>query len=201
MVVGVTGNTGCGKSRFARLLADLIKGHIIDVDSLAHEVLEKDGTVRNKLQRSFGTSIVTAAGSVDRSRLAAMAFTSRDRVELLNSAVWPAMLKRLESEIDRWKKEGKEIIIVDMAVLFEAKSEALFDVIIVVTSSIRNRMQRLRIYRDWSDAEIKQRMARQMDLDEKIALADIVIYNDESMDELEKKAQTTALELLGRKNP
>ncbi len=194
--IGLTGGIASGKSvigeMFVKLGAELIRA-----DDIAHELMQPGQTVYHEVVRRFGGDIVNTDGSINRPRLASLAFGTADgaaRVEELNAIVHPAVIKRE----DEWMEEiGRgdpaAIAIVEAALILEAGVAERFDRLIVVTCRPEQRVERfatrLGISEEAARAEVTRRMAAQIPDVEKIKAADFVIDNSGSLDATEEQVQ------------
>jgi dephospho-CoA kinase len=188
LILGVTGGVGCGKSVFCAAFSKW-GVEVVDADRIAQEIIHENSSVRRSLKRAFGTEIFDGSGRLKREELARIVFHHRPSLERLNRIVWPALLSRLKSIIKKSRAVPETSLVVDMAVLFESEAAYLFDKVIVVSASPEKRSQWLRKSRGWSEKQISDRMASQMDLQEKIERADFVVENDGSPESLEHKAE------------
>ena len=183
MVIGITGGIASGKST----VSNILKGMgipVIDADKIGHEVLRLPDTI-NLLTDVFGLSVFDRDGNIDRAKLASEVFPDKDKLSQLNSIIHPRIINVLKDEIRKCLKKS-EVIAVEIPLLYECNLEYLCDIICVVYSDIEARVQRLRI-KGMSESDIAARIKSQMSLEEKIKLADIVIYNLYGMEELKKE--------------
>lgn len=177
---------------FVKLGARLIRA-----DDVAHQLMQPGQSVYDDVVRRFGREILSPDGSINRSRLAALAFGTAGhpaRVEELNSIVHPAVVKHE----DEWMEEiGRNhpdaIVIVEAALILEAGVADRFDRLVVVTCSPEQRVERfatrLRISTETAQAEVTRRMAAQISEDEKIKAADFVIDNSGPLEATEEQAR------------
>ncbi len=174
MTVGITGGIGSGKSTVAGILAG--RGwKVIDVDRLAHRVYERPA-VRKQIIEMFGHGCFHES-RLDRRALAKTVFSELSRLHELNRIVWPPMVELLETRLNELKSSVLKPVAADMAVLFEAGCEVLFDRILVVTAPAEIRMRRIAASRPLNEREIRQRMAGQLDDRIKCEKADYIIEN------------------------
>lgn len=183
MVIGITGGIASGKST----VSNILKGMgvpVIDADKIGHEVLRLPDTI-NLLTDVFGLSVFDRDGNIDRAKLASEVFPDKDKLSQLNSIIHPRIIDLLKDEIRKCLKLS-EVIVVEIPLLYECNLEYLCDIICVVYSDMEARVQRLR-NKGMSESDIAARIKSQMSLEEKIKLADIVIYNLYGMEELKKE--------------
>jgi dephospho-CoA kinase len=194
--IGLTGGIASGKSvvgeMFVRLGARLIRA-----DDIAHELMQPGQAVYEEVVRRFGHDILNADGSINRPRLAALAFGTSGRagrVVELNAIVHPAVIRRE----DEWMEEvghsdPAAIAIVEAALILEAGAAERFDRLIVVTCRPEQRAERfaarLVISEEAAQAEVTRRMAAQISDEEKIKAADFVIDNSGSLDATEEQVR------------
>ncbi len=191
--IGLTGVFGSGKTT----VASIFKKYGIDViscDDLVAELLEKE-EVKKKLAEIFGNRAVKN-GKVDKKKIAEVIFTDREKKEKLENLIHPLVFKRIDEEIkkniDRIKKKG--IIIVEIPLLFETKSEKKFDYIIVVSASVDIIKSRLR--EKFNDREIELRWENQLPLKFKEKNADYIINNSGPIHQTEKYVREIINEIL-----
>jgi dephospho-CoA kinase len=199
MVIGVTGGIGSGKTVFVRAMGPL-GAKVINADDLARRLVNSNSRIRKALKMAFGDGVFDAEGHLKRSELANQVFSDSSKLKMLNAIVWPPLIKAVQAEIRRYRNSDKEHpIVVDMAVLYEAGCEYLFDAVIAVEALPEKRIQWLSKSRGWDETEIRQRMAAQMDVREKSERADWVVENDGDLQSLSRKAQEMLRALCGRR--
>ena len=180
-LIGLTGQTGAGKSEAAAILKEL-GASVVSADLAARRVVEEP-EVRAALCAAFG-DVLKPDRSLDRAKLAGIAFGSAERLETLNKITHPRIAKLMLSEAARCPGDT---VIFDAPQLFEAGMDIYCDMIVSVLSERERRLERL-IQRDQLSREaIELRMSAQFDEDFFIAHSDIVIYNNGRVDELRKR--------------
>ncbi len=185
--IGLVGGVASGKSRVARMLAELGAG-VLDADRTGHAVLAEDADVRAALRQRWDEVVFAADGSVDRAAVGKRVFATDSRGEedrqFLEGLLHPRIRRRLEAERDQFAAEGRAAIVLDAPLLLEAGwGKALCDIVIFVDAPPEVRLARAR-GRGWSDAEFARREAAQWPVEEKRRHADVVIQNDGSEEEL-----------------
>jgi dephospho-CoA kinase len=178
--VGLTGGIACGKSTVGKMFSEM-GAHIIEADSIAHELYRPGEPVYQELVEKFGTDILRPDGEIDRPRLATAAFDG-GRVQELNRIVHPAVLKRQEQWMYQvGKKDPYAITMVEAALIIEAGAKGRFDKLIVVTCKPEQKVQRYAQRADMPEtlarAEVERRSKAQLSDDEKVRRADYVIDN------------------------
>ncbi len=181
--VGVTGIFGSGKST----VTSIFKKYGIEViscDEIVHFLLEKEN-IKKKLIKIFGKEIVKD-GKIDRKKISDIIFKNKLKKKELENLIHPLVFKEIDKkikrDIDKIKKKG--IIIVEIPLLFETKSEKKFDFIIVVSASPEIIKERLK--EKFSSKEVELRWRNQIPLIYKEKNANFVIDNSGTISQTEK---------------
>ncbi|WP_372713533.1 dephospho-CoA kinase [Ilyobacter sp.] len=184
MIIGLTGGIASGKSTVSKILSEM-GIRVVDADLIAREVMDSKDVV-DKIVEEFGEEILNKNGKLDRTKLREIAFSSKERVKLLNSIVHPSVISRFEDEKKKSMITG-EMLVFDIPLLYEAKMENLCNRVIVVYVDRETQIKRV-MERDGSSRENAENIIEnQMPLSEKLARSDIKIKNDGTIDELEEK--------------
>lgn len=186
VVIGVTGSFGTGKTTVCQILADL-GAAVINADKSGHQLLEEHNEIRKRLVALFGTSILKANNSIDRKKLAEVAFNSKANREKLNSIMHPEIYKIVQKEIDKYRTAGCSVVAVEAALLIEAGWEKLVDQIWVTVAPQSTIIERLQSQRGFTKGEITGRLATQISSDDKVKHADVVINTDCSREKLKQE--------------
>lgn len=143
VVIGLTGQTGAGKSTIAAIITKLYPDTVvIDADKVSREIMRDGGECIKKLEKCFGSDITDKSGHLIRPLLAQRAFCSREKTELLNSIVHPLIIARSGEYIDAARnKHG--LIIFDAPQLFESGGDRLCDITLSVTAPVDIRLKRI----------------------------------------------------------
>ncbi len=190
--VGLTGGIAAGKSVAGEMFVAL-GAHLIQADSIAHQLMQPGEPVYQEVVKRFGREILNPDATVNRGRLAEAAFgdakaNKPSRIEELNRIVHPAVIRRQEEWMEETGRDDpKAVAIVEAALMLEAGVGQRFDRLIVVTCRPEQRIPRwaARVHVDEETArrEVTRRMAAQLPDEEKIKAADYVIDNSGSLDE------------------
>lgn len=173
MIIGITGSIACGKSTVSNYLKS--KGYIvIDADKIGHEALDDD-YVKEKLILAFGNEILDD-NKINRQKLGELVFGNSSNLNVLNSIIHPEIRKKILQKID--KNNDKELIFIDVALLFEAKFDDLVDKIIVVYVDKNTQLTRLMKRNSISEKEALSRIVSQMSPIEKAKLGDYTVNNN-----------------------
>jgi dephospho-CoA kinase len=192
--VALTGGIGSGKSLVGEILEEL-GALVIDSDQLAREVIERGSPGYEEVVNAFGDSILSE-GQIDRSKLAAVVFKESDLRKKLESIIHP--LVREAAEKLAKKLPSGAILINQIPLLVESDGAKRFDYVVTVSADEEIRRERLRL-RGLKDYEITQRMAAQVSDSQREKIANYIIRNDGSIDELTRAVEALmANELLPR---
>ncbi len=174
-IIGLTGNIASGKSKISEYLKT--KGFkIIDADLIGKTILE-DEFIKNRLVRVFGTEIMNKDGSIDRKKLGTIAFSSKENLEKLNRITLPLLSKKIKKRINEYKRKKIKLLVLDAAILIEAKWNKIVDEVWVVYTKPEVQLDRLIKRENYSIEEAKNRINAQMDINEKLKYADVIINN------------------------
>ncbi|OPL18564.1 MAG: hypothetical protein AVO35_04325 [Candidatus Aegiribacteria sp. MLS_C] len=175
VLIGVTGNSGCGQSTAAAALEGLADG-VCSLDILGHRMLEK-GFVTKELSRSFGMPEMAGMVAPElRRTLSGMVFDGSNRLQALNSVVHPRMVRWARMTARRARVQGG-VWVLEGALLFELGLAELFDSTVVVKDTFERCSRRIYEMDGIPPEVTRRRWESQMDLDGKAAMADHVIEN------------------------
>lgn len=185
--IGLTGGIGSGKSTASQVLADL-GAYIFDADKEARKLLEINETVQSELIAEFGTDILGPEQTIDRKKLARISFQDEDHQLRLNAVIHPYIFEEFYSQFESISTSGKyPLFVVDGALIYESGIDQHLDYILVVTSTLKHRMERALRRGNLTRENIMKRMDLQWGNEEKVSMADFVIHNDESERELKQQ--------------
>ncbi|HEV2890166.1 MAG TPA: dephospho-CoA kinase [Frankiaceae bacterium] len=178
--VGLTGGIGSGKSEVARLLA--ARGaYVIDSDVLAREVVAPGTPGLNAVTEEFGDGVLAPDGSLDRAALAAVVFGDAEARARLNAIVHPLVGAAAAKRYAAAPPGG--VVVHDVPLLVETGMVPLFDVVVVVDAPDDLRVERL-VRRGLTEADARARIAAQAGREERNAVADVVVENDGTLEDL-----------------
>ncbi len=173
LLIGLTGNIACGKSTVLRQLKEM-GAHTIDADALIHVILKKGGPAYEPVVREFGHEIVGADGEIDRRALGRIVFADPERLDVLEQIEHPIVRQVINEEI---ANAGEDVVVLDAIKLIEVGWADKSDAVWVVTCTREQQLERLMRTRGYSREEAEERIDAQSPQEEKIARADVVIYN------------------------
>jgi dephospho-CoA kinase len=145
----------------------------------------------------FGNEIFFKPNSLNTKKLAELAFRDELSTQKLNQIVHPRMVESLIEEMEQARFSGRyPIIIVDAALIFEISIENMFDALIVVTAPMAMREKRVMSRDKMTRKEFRDRVSKQIPLEDKESWADYVILNNSSLDNLKQRTKTIYSEIL-----
>ncbi len=199
-IIGLTGQTGAGKSTVARFVTALpFKTAVIDADSVAREALAVGSDCLKRLAKLFGYDIINSDGSCNRKLLASRAFSSKEQTQLLNAVTHPWIIERVKEYILLYRSEKCDIILFDAPLLFESGGDSLCHKIIAVTAPDEIRLDRI-IRRDGlSESEARLRMNAQHDEAYYSQRADFIIDGSKSPEAVKKQVGNIIKEVCDEK--
>ena len=161
------------------------------------KILSSNETVQHELISEFGTDIIDVSGKINKAKLARVAFQDEDQQQRLNSVIHPYIYNSIDDHFNTVLKDGRfDIFIVDGALIFESGYDVHMDYIVVVTALLKNRMERALARQTLSREEILKRIELQWPEEEKVNLADFVIHNDGSEEDLKKNVKSLIEKLI-----
>jgi dephospho-CoA kinase len=183
-VIGLTGGIGCGKSLAAQYFAEL-GALVIDADQLARAAIERGSDGFDEVVAIFGDGILKD-GNIDRRALGEIVFKDPSAKAQLENIIHPFVRREFEEAVASLK--GDQVLVYEIPLLVETKAHERFDVVITVESELENRIARLR-GRGMHISEIEGRIAAQATREERIEVADFLIENDGTEDELLRQVE------------
>tara|TARA_B100000676_G_scaffold93164_1_gene92938 strand:- start:139 stop:723 length:585 start_codon:yes stop_codon:yes gene_type:complete len=175
-VLGLTGGVGMGKSTAARLLKK-VGLPVVDSDDLAREAVNPGTEGLAEIADEFGEGFLKADGSLDRDKMASKVFQDEAARKRLEAIIHPRVRTVWEKQIDQWREQKRLVGVVVIPLLFEVDLQDSFDAVLCVACTANTQRARLR-ERNWDDAQITARIAAQMDIAQKMDLADHILWNE-----------------------
>ncbi len=175
-VIGITGQTGAGKSTVCKMLCTRGWAHI-DADRVAKSLYIPGSSLLEKLQAAFGSQILTTAGEVDRAALAKAAFASPEATKTLNRIVHPAVTGAVRERLSELERAGTPVALLDAIALFESGEDALCARTVAVVAPESVRLARILERDGLSETDALRRIRAQHDEGWFCARCDAVIRN------------------------
>ena len=183
--VGLTGGIGSGKSEVSRRLAEH-GAVLIDADVAAREVVVPGSPGLARIVAAFGEDVLRPDGSLNRERLGEVVFADQGLRVKLNEIVHP-LVREWMQEAEQAASPSGPVVVHDVPLLAESRGRAGFDVVIVVDAPPEVQAGRLVRLRGLSAEQARARMAAQASREQRLAIADIVIDNSGSLDDLDRR--------------
>ncbi len=183
MIVGITGGIGCGKSSVTDQLKEL-NVDIVDADVIAREIVEPGKLALEKIVNRFGRDILLPDGRLDRAKLRVIVFSEKEERIWLERLTHPLIHTEIKAQI---KSSNSAYIALSSALLLESRQRALVDLIVVIDISENLQIERT-ILRDQNSLQlVKKIIGSQLEREERLSRADIVIDNSYSLERLKKE--------------
>jgi dephospho-CoA kinase len=186
--IGITGGISTGKSTFAECVRELLPmATFFDADEAAHVLLNRP-EIAEQIRREFGAKVLSTTGDLNRGKLRAIVFANATKRRALERILHPRIRRQ-------WRTQAKEhrnsprFFFADIPLLYESGGQSLCDRVVVVASSQRVQLTRLRKRMSLTSAEAKQMIESQMPLQEKIRRADHVVWNNGDRTSLMEQAR------------
>ncbi len=185
LLVGLTGGIGSGKSTVARLLEK--RGAVVfDADLLAREAVEPGTAGHAAVIERFGADVLAPGGELDREALASIVFADPSARRDLEEIVHPEV-RRLFAESSEAYRNTDRVVVFSAPLLVETGMHTAFEILVVVSATVATQIERLMRQRGMSEASIRARIEAQAPLEDKAAVADFLVDNEGTLDELESQ--------------
>ena len=182
VVIGITGPAGSGKSYICKLIAEVAETLIIDTDSIAKEQMKKGGISYKGVVKEFGKEILLDDGEINRAKLASIVFDDGEKLKTLNSLTHPNVIEE-SKRIIKENRAKYNVILLESALLVDAGCDKMCDYVWYVHTSVKERSERLKVTRGYSDEKIKSVQKSQRKSTFYREHADAVINNSEALGE------------------
>jgi dephospho-CoA kinase len=187
-LIGLTGGIASGKSTVAAILRRL-GASIVNADELSREVVQPGQDAWNEITKSFGSDILQEDMTLDRKQLRKIVFDNPEARKKLEAIIHPRVRALAEKRISELAASGSSVIVYEVPLLFEAQIHLWLRPVVLVACDIETQKKRLLERDHLTELEAQQHIAAQMSLAEKRKLADYVIENDTTLEELEQQVR------------
>jgi dephospho-CoA kinase len=185
--IGLTGGIGCGKSTVTKILAEL-GAVVMDADKIAHSTYAPGGPAYDGVVAAFGKEVLAPDGTVDRTKLGPIVFKEPSKLTKLQEAVWPATKQRIGELIAETRRKGEnKPIVVEAAILIEAKWQSVFDEVWLISASKESVIERVERERGLKPEQTEARIRAQLPDEERRKHASIVIENNGTIAQLREQ--------------
>ena len=193
--VGLTGGIGSGKSAVSRLLREH-GAVVVDADLVAREVVDVGTPGLAAVVEAFGPQVLQEDGSLDRAALGRHVFSDKEALARLNAITHPLIAERTRERFREAARSGAEVLVHDVALLVENGLTSAYDAVVVVAASPQTQLDRLVRLRGMAEDQARARIASQLPLEDKLAVATHVIRNDGPLEELAPQVERVWSSLL-----
>lgn len=185
MVIGIIGGVGSGKSTVTNILKDKYKAFIINTDTIAHTLMEKDQTSYKLIVAHFGPGILDKEADIDRVKLGLIVYNDSEELKKLNSFTHPFVMAEVKKIIkEKVNDDYCKYICIETALPIEASLDDICDKIWFVYTPLEIRIERLKNSRNYSDEKISNIISKQLSDKEYKAYASDIIINQGTEEEL-----------------
>ena len=196
LLVGLTGGIGSGKSTVARLLEK--RGAVVfDADLLAREAVAPGTPGHAAVIERFGADVLAPGGELDREALASIVFADPSARRDLEQIVHPEV-RRLFAEGSEAYRDTDRVVVFSAPLLVESGMHTAFEILVVVSARVATQIERLMRQRGMSEASIRARIDAQAPLEDKVAVADFIVDNEGTLDDLESQVERLWNDLAAR---
>lgn len=193
-LVGLTGGIASGKSTVAKILQSL-GAAVVNADDLAREVVEPGHEAWKEIVASFGADILQSDQTLDRQKLRTLIFNQPEARKRLESIIHPRVRALAEERIRQYAAAGYPVVIYEVPLLFEGNLQEWLRPVILVACDVETQTARLQKRDHLTAADAEKHIAAQMSLKDKRRLADYVIENNGSLEDLERQTRQILEEL------
>ncbi len=181
MVVGLTGQTGAGKSTVSKVFSE--NGFaVINADSVARKVVEKGTKCLAEIQDLFGSGIINEDETLNRRALAGIVFSDSRKLEMLNTIIYPYITREILQQIKAFSAKGEKLILLDAPTLFESRADDFCELVISVISEAELREKRIISRDNLTSEQARKRMNSQLDEEFFIKNSDYIITNNSTIE-------------------
>ena len=187
--IGLTGGIGSGKSEVSKFFNSW-GAFIFDADKEAKIIINKNEQAQQEIINEFGSDVVDADNIIDKKKFARIAFQDEFHQLKLNSIIHPFVFKKIDENFEKIKLNKKyKAFIVDAALIYESGADTHMDYVIVVTSLLRYRTERVMSRGNINRDDFMKRVALQWSDEDKEHMADFTIQNNSDLKSLEKESK------------
>ncbi len=196
LLVGLTGGIGSGKSTVARMLEE--RGAVVfDADTLARAAVAPGTPGHDAVIERFGADVLAPGGELDREALASIVFADAAARRDLEAIVHPEV-RRLFAEGCEAHRDTDAVVVFSAPLLVETGMHTAFAVLVLVSTPVETQVERLLRDRGMSEGQVRARIAAQAPLEEKAAVADVIVDNQGSLEDLRAQVDRVWADLRAR---
>ena len=193
MIVGLTGGIGSGKSAAGKYFIEL-GIDVIDADHVSRNILDKNTKAKDLFVKNFGESFLDQSNNIDRDLLRTEIFINKDKKDKLESIIHPIVRDEITEFINQSESVYKIIMV---PLIYETNSKDFYDKIIVIDSDESNQIERARQRDNKSKEDIINIINNQASREQRNSIADMIILNNSTLDDLKNQVIKIHQKLLG----
>lgn len=184
ITIGITGGVGSGKSSVLDYIKRHYSAYVILADEVGHQLMEPGGATYDRLIEVYGNGILMEDGTIDKKKLAEIAFKDAASIQKINGLTHPLICKTIVKEMEKIEKSGKyEFLFLETAILEESGMSDECDWVWYIHAPDEVRIERLMASRGYSRQRCKAIMKQQMEEEKFYKIADYVIENGGDFEE------------------
>ena len=189
--IGITGGIATGKTAFCECLCEVLPAaEFFNADEAAHDLLET-AEVKQEIRAEFGGDVFSSDADLNRAKVRAIIFADAAKKRALERILHPRIRRQWKAEATK-HRNSPDFFFADIPLLYETSGETLSDRVVVVACSYKTQLARQVMRMSLKDSEAEQMIKSQMPLEQKIAQADFVVWNDGGRAALMEQARLLA---------
>ena len=187
--IGLTGGIGSGKSEVSKFF-QAWGAYIFDADKEAKHIINTDKSAQKEIIKEFGSDVIDADQNIDKQKLARVAFQDEFHQSALNSIVHPYVFKKIDNTFEKVQQKNEHnCFVVDAALIYESGADTHMDYVIVITSLLRYRTERVMSRNNMTRDDFLKRVSLQWPDEDKEHMADYIIQNNSDLNNLERESK------------
>ena len=187
--IGLTGGIGSGKSEVSNFLQSW-GAYIFDADKESKNIINNNLEAQKEIIKEFGSDVIDPNQTINRQKLARIAFQDEFHQQTLNAIIHPYVFKKINNSFEKIKIENNHnCFVVDAALIYESGADTRMDYVIVVSSLISHRTERVMSRNNITREDFLKRVSLQWPEEDKENMADYIIQNNSDLESLEKEAK------------
>ena len=187
--IGLTGGIGSGKSEVSNFLQSW-GAYIFDADKESKNIINNNLEAQKEIIKEFGSDVIDPNQTINRQKLAKIAFQDEFHQQTLNAIIHPYVFKKINNSFEKIKIENNHnCFVVDAALIYESGADTHMDYVIVVSSLISHRTERVMSRNNITREDFLKRVSLQWPEEDKENMADYIIQNNSDLESLEKEAK------------